>query len=76
MERESSQLRHREQQENVHLNHTGQAGREFASVDEMLRYDATQTAVPTGIAVRLQDSISRDPKQPRTFWRRLRFWKS
>ena len=76
MERESSQLRHREQQESVQLNHTGQAGREFASVDEMLRYDATQTAGPTGIAVRLQDSISRDPKQTRTFWRRLRFWKS
>ena len=75
MERESSQLRHREQQESVQLNKTGQAGREFASVDELLRYDATQTAVPTGIAVRLQDSISRDPKT-RSFWRRLRFWKS
>jgi len=76
MERESSQLRHREQQESIHLNHTGQAGRDFASVDEMLRYDATQTEVPTGIAVRLQDSISRDPKLTRSFWRRLRFWKS
>jgi hypothetical protein len=58
------------------LNQSGQAGREFASVDEMLRYDATQTEVPTGIAVRLQDSISRDPKQTRSLWRRLRFWKS
>lgn len=76
MERESSQLRQREQQESVQLNHAGQAGREFASVDEMLRYDATQTVVPTGIAERLQDSISRDPKWPRSLWRRLRFWKS
>ena len=76
MERESSQLRHREQQESVHLNHTGQAGREFASVDEMLRYDATQTVVPTGIAERLQDSIRGDPKLTRSLWRRLRFWKS
>ena len=76
MERESSQLRHREQQESVQLNQTGQAGREFASVDEMIRYDATQTEVPTGIAERLQDSISRDPKLTRSFWRRLRFWKS
>jgi hypothetical protein len=76
MERESSQLRQREQQEGVQLNHTGQTGREFASVDEMLRYDATQTEVPTGIAIRLQNSISGDPKQTRSFWQRLRFWKS
>ena len=76
MERESSQLRHREQQESVQLNHSGQAGREFASVDDMLRYDATQTEVPTAITERLQDSIGRDPKLTRSLWRRLRFWKS
>jgi hypothetical protein len=51
MERESSQLRHREQQESVQLNHTGQAGREFGSVDEMIRWVLSMTRCAYSIAI-------------------------
>jgi hypothetical protein len=75
MERESSQLRHREQQEGAALNHNQNAAIEFASVEEMLRHDASQTPVPSAIAERLHDSIALEPQPARAWWRRLRLWK-
>ena len=47
------------------------AGREFASVDEMIRFDAAQTAVPTDIAQRLKKSTDAEPVSDRTWWRRF-----
>lgn len=49
------------------------ATREFASVEEMLRHDAARTEPPEAIANRLADSISREPKPGRAWWRRLFF---
>lgn len=45
--------------------------REFASSDELLRYDAGQTAVPPEIAQRLQKSACDLPKPKPAFWKRF-----
>jgi len=46
--------------------------REFASPEEMLRYDAKQTVVPPAIAERLRKSAGDLPAPPRTsWWKRL-----
>ena len=44
--------------------------REFASVEEVLRQDANQTAVPPAIAERLAKSIQSLPRPPQTWWQR------
>jgi hypothetical protein len=44
-----------------------QAGREFASAEEALRFDAAQTAVPPQIAERLKRSAA-DITPPKTGW--------
>jgi hypothetical protein len=44
---------------------------EFASVEELLRYDAKQTAVPPEIAQRLDRSLQNEPRSPRSWWRRF-----
>ena len=41
---------------------------EFASVEEMLRYDAAHTVPPPGVAQRLQESLAKEA--PRPWWRR------
>ena len=46
------------------------SAREFASVEELLRYDAKQTDVPPGIAQRLGRSLQNDPPPARSWWRR------
>ena len=48
-----------------------QAVREFANAEEMLRYDASQTTVPPGIAQRLQKSAADLPAPKTTWWKRL-----
>jgi hypothetical protein len=44
---------------------------EFTSVEDMLRYDAAHTAPPAAVAERLADSIAREPRPARSWWRRL-----
>lgn len=72
MNPKSSKLQHQEQQrtteEQVAQN---QPELEFASVGEMLRYDAAQTTPPPAIEVRLKDSLAGEPKRPRSWWGRL-----
>lgn len=46
------------------------AGREFANADELLRYDAAQTAVPPDIARRLQKSAGDLPAPKTSWWKR------
>lgn len=46
------------------------SSREFASVEELLRYDAKQTTVPPGIAQRLGQSLQKEPRPARSWWRR------
>lgn len=45
--------------------------REFATAEELLRHDAGQTQVPPAVAKRLDESIQREPKPARPWWKRL-----
>jgi hypothetical protein len=45
--------------------------REFATPEEMLRFDAAQTTVPPAIAERLKKSIGAETKPGQPWWRRL-----
>jgi len=45
--------------------------REFASAEEMLRYDAAHTPVPPDIAERLQKSTGDLPRPKTAWWKRL-----
>jgi nucleosome binding factor SPN SPT16 subunit len=45
-----------------------QAGQEFATAEELLRFDAAQTAVPPQIAERLKQSAAQLPPPPRRSW--------
>lgn len=47
------------------------AAREFASAEELLRYDAKQTTVPPAIAQRLGRSLQTEPCPPRPWWKNL-----
>lgn len=46
------------------------AGMEFATPEELLRYDGKKTEVPPGIAAHLQDSLDKLPP-PKGWWRRF-----
>jgi hypothetical protein len=48
-----------------------QTGLQFASPEEMLRYDAAQTPPPAAVEQRLKDSIAQEPRPRRSWWRRL-----
>jgi hypothetical protein len=49
-----------------------QTGREFATADELLRFDAGQTTVPPHIAERLKETIAHAAPPPRhSWWHRL-----
>jgi hypothetical protein len=49
-----------------------QSGQEFATADELLRFDAAQTAVPPHLAERLKESIANaGPAPRRSWWHRL-----
>ena len=47
------------------------SAREFASVEEMLRYDAAHTVVPPEIARRLEKSTGDLPAPKPSWWKRL-----
>jgi len=48
-----------------------QTGQEFATADELLRFDAAQTVVPPQIAERLKRSVSDLPLPRRSWWKNL-----
>jgi len=71
-----SRLQHQQQQEQTtqqQMATQGQTRAEFASPEELLRYDASQTSPPPAIAERLKASLADQPvptlKEP--WWRRL-----
>jgi hypothetical protein len=68
-----SRLNQREKEELTPQQQTqGQQGREFSSPEELLRFDAAQTALPPGIEGKLQQWLDAQPKPPaRSWWRRL-----
>lgn len=48
------------------------AAREFASAEELIRFDAAQAEVPERVKTRLEESIQREPPpKPEPFWRRF-----
>ena len=60
-------------QEQQHVSETQSrqtTAREFASVEELLRFDAKQTSVPPAIAERLGRSLQNESCPPRSWWRR------
>jgi len=44
--------------------------RQFATAEELLRFDAAQTEVPPGVAERLQETIRQEPKPEPSWWQR------
>jgi hypothetical protein len=44
---------------------------EFATMEEMLRFDAAQTSVPLSVAQRLQRSSADCPKPSPSWWQRF-----
>jgi len=73
MEKRTTKLQQAQEQE-LAAQETAQSqnAKEFASEEEMLRYDAAQTALPASIADKLNRSIS-DEKLPalaRPWWQR------
>jgi hypothetical protein len=61
-----------EEQQQVSESHTqaSQTIREFALPEDVLRFDAEQTAVPEAVAQRLSRSLQRNPPPARPWWRR------
>ena len=73
MNNDSSRLRHTQKQESISEQQQQQKSeaKEFSSVEEMLHEDSSQTAVPPGIAVKLNESIAKLPKPSASWWQRL-----
>jgi hypothetical protein len=61
--------RHREQAAASQAANT--SALEFQSVEDLLRHDAAQTAVPPAIARRLSQSIAQSAPPRRPWWRKL-----
>lgn len=70
MNPEQSRLRQQQREETVVHQQTGsqQQERTFDSVEELLRHDADQTAVPADIQQRLAASIANEPKPVAVPW--------
>ena len=70
-----SRLQHQQKQEQTseqQVTNRVQAAQEFDSVEDLLRFDASQTNPPASIAERLQDSLSAETPPPkRSWWQRL-----
>jgi hypothetical protein len=61
-----------EQQQQATEHQTQQpAAREFATAEELLRYDAAHTPVPPAIAQRLKKSTGELPGPKTAWWKRL-----
>lgn len=67
--KQKSQFRQQEQQESQVHGETQQKGQEFASVDELIRFDAAQNPPPEGLAERVKRSTEQEPKE--SWFRRL-----
>ena len=66
------QQQHAEQEQSQTHHAQSQAqGQEFATVDELLRYDSEQSPVPPEVAERLGHSLEAEPKQPQPWYKKL-----
>jgi len=64
-------LRKQQEEQQALAGQESQLGREFATVEEMLRHDALHTPVPPTIEHRLAESVGQLPAPPRPWWRRF-----
>lgn len=77
MNPEQSQLRQQQRAEQEHTHGQFQHGttqaqvKEFASVDDLLRFDSDQNPVPAEVADRLNQSLAAEPKAQRPWYRKL-----
>ena len=44
---------------------------EFATAEDLLRFDAKNTPLPESVEQRLRESLAREPRPPRRWWQRL-----
>ncbi len=66
------QQQHTEQATSLHQTEQQQEGREFASVEEIIRTDREQVEVPPGVVHRLNESLSNEPTpQRKPWWRKI-----
>jgi hypothetical protein len=74
MKRENRLAQRQQPQEESHSTQANAAAPlEFASPEAALRRDREETAVPPGVASRLEHSIAQEPAAP-SWWRRF-FWR-
>jgi hypothetical protein len=71
MKRQTRLTTEQQQQQAAEHQTNQQSGREFATAEELLRFDAAQTVVPPAIAQRLQKSSAELPKQKPSWWKRF-----
>ncbi len=69
--KQEKKLTQREQEQLSEKQSQQTEAREFASAEELLRHDAGRTQVPPAIAKRLDESIQREPKPPKSWWKRI-----
>lgn len=76
MKEKFNKLQSSEKQETTELQQSApqSGGREFGSVEEMLRYDVSQTTPPPKVETRLQESIAAVQASQRPWWRRWFGW--
>jgi hypothetical protein len=63
-----------EQQQASEVQSQQKVEHEFATVEELLRFDAKRTGVPPEIARRLDRSLRKEPAAARPWWRRWLGW--
>jgi hypothetical protein len=77
MSSDFSKLRHEQRTEAEHSHAHIQSeqsqanAKEFANVDELLRFDSEQNPIPTVVVERLNKSLAAEPKAKRSWFDRL-----
>lgn len=76
MNLERNNLRHQqraeqEAQAQFQETHSENQGQEFATVDDLLRYDSGQNPVPAGVADRLNRSLEAEQKPAPPWYKKL-----
>ena len=71
MNPERSKLKQHEASHEQSQNVASQSGREFGSVEELLRHDAANTVPPAGLAARVNASVAVEPKPAGSWWKKL-----
>ena len=71
MTQHSSKLNQQQKEELTSHGQQSQQAREFATPEELLRFDAGQTPVPPAVEARLRQSLATEPAPKRNWWRRL-----